>query len=219
MVLFMKFCKNLVWIVILLFCFSPEVINASELDTKSEIKFGIAGGVVMSQLWGIQASSDSWKPGVWLGGFCLMPIAENFLFRPEINFNMRGYRHLYENESDPNGAENKAILDLHYIDFPMLFQFSIEVNETLTPDVVFGPYLGLNTAAYSKNKIGDSAVTEELESIRKFDLGVIAGGRLHYAGNFYLNLRGGAGIIPIINKKNPPKKYNLWIIAGVQYCF
>ncbi len=173
----------------------------------------------MARLWGDHVTKESWSPGGWLGGYLLYPFAENLHFRPEINLCMRGYRYLYTNENDLQGDKSEAILRLNYLDFPLLFQFAITINESLMPDVVFGPYAAWNLSAVARNKIGGSVVSNDVESIRKYDVGFIAGSRLRYTGHFYINLRAGAGLLPIVNKSNPSRKYNLWVLAGIQYRF
>lgn len=180
---------------------------------------GIMGGMTIARLWGDHVTKESWNPGGWFGAYLFFPVAENLYFRPEINFSMRGYRYHYVNENDLQGDESEAILRLNYLDFPLLLQFAITVNESLVPDVVFGPYAAWNISAVASNKFGDSVISEDVSSVRKYDLGFIVGSRLHYAGHFYINLRGGAGLISIVDKPNPPRKYNLWIMAGLQYRF
>ena len=183
------------------------------------VQSGVMGGVTVARLWGLQVSQESWNVGAWAGVYLLVPVADNFYFRPEVNFSMRGYRYLYENENDLQGDKSEAILRLNYIDFPFLFQFAISVNETLIPDVVFGPFLGWNISARSINIVGDSEISEKADNVRKYDLGLMAGGRLHYSKHVYINLRSGAGLLSIVDKPNPPRKYNLWIVAGLQYRF
>ena len=180
---------------------------------------GIMGGVTLAELWGAYVTKESWNIGGWAGAYVLIPVADNFHFRPEINYNMRGYHYFYDNINNPMGEKNEAMLRLNYVDFPMLFQFAVTVNESLAPDVVFGPYVGWNVSSQSKIIIGELEHSEVENNIRKYDLGVIAGSRLLYAGHFYINLRGGAGLISIVDKTNPPRKYNLWVLAGLEYRF
>jgi len=210
--------QRLLWkalVLIMIFGMSARI----QAGTSEKREAGIMGGMTVARLWGDHVTKESWKPGGWLGAYLLTPVADNLNFRPEINFSMRGYHYLYTNENDLQGDKSEAILRLNYLDFPLLFQFAITINESLVPDVVFGPYAAWNISAVSSNKVGDSEISDEVDSVRKYDLGIIAGGRLHYGGHFYINLRGGAGLIPIVDKSNPPRKYNLWITAGLQYRF
>ncbi|MBU1064164.1 PorT family protein [bacterium] len=210
--------RRLFWkILVLLMIFGMLAQTPAGISEKREC--GLMGGMTAARLWGDHVTKESWNPGGWLGAYLLTPVANNLYFRPEISFNMRGYRYLYANENDLQGDKSEAILRLNYLDFPLLFQFAISINESLVPDVVFGPYAAWNISATARNKIGNSEFIAELESVRKYDLGFIVGSRLHYSGHFYINLRGGAGLLPIVDKSNPPRKYNLWILAGLQYRF
>ncbi|MBN2601641.1 MAG: PorT family protein [Candidatus Marinimicrobia bacterium] len=187
---------------------------------KVQIKqSGIMGGMTITRLWGDHVTNESWNSGGWLGTYLLSPVADNLFFRPEINFNMRGYHYIYEDENDRPGDKREATLRLNYLDFPLLFQFAVSVNETLVPDMVIGPYVAWNISATSSNKVGDTEIVEDVDSVRKYDLGIIAGSRIHYAGHFHINLRSGAGLLPIVDKSNPPRKYNLWILVGLEYRF
>jgi len=193
-----------------------------KMPTLANVKIeqsGIMSGITVARLWGDHVTKESWNPGGWLGAYLLTPVSDNLYFRPEINFNMRGYHYIYENENDRPGDKREAILRLNYLDFPLLFQFAVSVNESLVPDIVFGPYIAWNISATSSNKVGDTEIVEDVDSVRKYDLGVIAGSRLYYSGHFYINLRGGAGLLPIVDKSNPPRKYNLWVLAGLEYRF
>ncbi|MDO9549023.1 MAG: porin family protein [Candidatus Marinimicrobia bacterium] len=210
--------RRLFWkILALIMIFGMSAQTQAGISEKREC--GIMGGMTAARLWGDHVTKESWSPGGWFGTYLLIPVADNLNFRPEINFNMRGYRYLYTNENDLQGDKSEAILRLNYLDFPLLFQFAITINESLVPDVVFGPYTAWNISATARNKFGDSEISDDIDSVRKYDLGVIAGGRLHYSGHFYIDLRGGAGLLPIVDKSNPPRKYNLWILAGLQYRF
>jgi len=201
---------------IVLFCLVLQIQVAAKIQIE---QFGLMGGITVARLWGDHVTKESWNPGGWLGAYLLTPVADNLYFRPEINFNMRGYHYIYENENDRPGDKREAILRLNYLDFPLLFQFAVSINESLVPDIVFGPYIAWNISATSSNKVGGSEIIEDVDCVRKYDLGVIAGSRLHYAGHFYIDLRGGAGLLPIVDKSNPPRKYNLWILAGLEYRF
>ena len=79
------------------------------------VQSGVMGGVTVARLWGLQVSQESWNVGAWAGVYLLVPVADNFYFRPEVNFSMRGYRYLYENENDLQGDKSEAILRLNYI--------------------------------------------------------------------------------------------------------
>ncbi|HDP69000.1 MAG TPA: PorT family protein [Candidatus Marinimicrobia bacterium] len=183
------------------------------------VQKGALGGMTAARLWGAHVTKESWRMGGWLGVYILTPVADNLYFRPELSLCMRGYRLLYENPSDLQDDLSEAILELTYLDLPLLFQSSIPVDKDLNTDIFFGAYLSWNISATAANKFGDSKIEDEVNSIRKYDLGFIAGSQLQVSEHCYAQLRGCAGILPVSDTTNPSRKYNLWIAAGLQYRF
>ncbi|HCL00090.1 MAG TPA: hypothetical protein DHW42_08315 [Candidatus Marinimicrobia bacterium] len=183
------------------------------------IDAGAMGGLSMSRMWGLEAKEKLWKPGGWIGAYILFPVADNLYLRPEVNFTMRGYRYSYANESDLQNDRSSAGLDLNYLDFPLLLQFAVPIDEKLIPEIFLGPVVSRNISAVARTRVGETVTSNEVDNIRKIDLGIVAGARIPYRGRFYINLRGGFGILSIIDVEHPPEKHNLWLSAGGEYCF
>lgn len=178
---------------------------------------GLVGGGTLARLWGAHVTKESWRMGSWLGVYTLIPMADNLNFRPELSLCMRGYRLLYENPSDLQDDRSEAILELTYLDLPLLFQSAIPIDKELFTDFFFGACLSWNISATAANKFGDSKIEDEVNSVRKYDFGFIAGGQLQLSERCYAQLRGCAGILPISDTTNPSRKYNVWISVGLQY--
>lgn len=184
-----------------------------------EAELGVTGGLSMARMWGLEAKDRDWKAGGWGGVYAVLPVAENLSFRPEVNFTMKGYRYsFYEDEILPN-HKIYASLDLNYLDFPLLLQFAIPVQDGLVPEFIFGPVLSLNLAGIARSRTGKVKTSYKADNIRKTDLGIIAGARIRYKGRLFVNVRAGAGFLSIIDVQLPPKRYNLWGMAGIEYSF
>jgi hypothetical protein len=208
--------------VILIFTLSVSIFSqTSSLETSEDnsslsMEKGLMGGVSAAKLWGLEANTPLWKPGFWAGIYCVVPIAKNLNLRPEFNFSMKGYRYSYVIDGASQNNRSYASLRLNYLDIPVLFQFSVTVSENLTIDVFIGPCTSVNLKATVSNKIGDEVVDNVATTVRKLDLGAIAGLRVPVTSRLYFNLRGGCGLLPIIDVKYPPQKYNLWSCGGIE---
>jgi len=194
-------------------------LETSEANSPLSVEKGLMGGLTAAKLWGLEANAPLWKPGFWAGIYCIVPIANNLNIRPEFNFSMKGYRYSYVVDEASQNNRRYASLKLNYLDIPVLFQFSVTLSELLNPDFFIGPCASVNLKATVSNKIGDEVVDNVVNTVRKLDLGAIAGFRTPVSHRLYFNLRGGCGFLTIINVKHPPEKYNLWLCGGIEYNF
>jgi len=208
--------------VILIFTLSVSIFSQTsslatpEANSPLWVEKGLMVGVTAAKLWGLEANSPLWKSGLWVGIYCIVPIADNLNLRPEFNFSMKGYRYSYVVDEAARNDRRYANLKLNYLDFPVLFQFSVTVSEQLKPDFFIGPYASVNLKATVSNKIGDEVVDNEVNTVRKLDLGAIAGFRIPVFRRLDFNFRGGFGLLPIIDVEHPPEKYNLWLDSGIE---
>lgn len=209
-----KTCQITIKIILLCMLSGPTATGQLHMVQK-----GLVGGMTVARLWGAHVTKESWRLGSWLGIYTLIPMAENLNFRPEITICMRGYRLLYENPADLQDDKSEALLELTYLDLPLLFQSAIPIDQELFTDLFFGSYISWNIAATAANKFGDSKIEDEVNSVRKYDLGFLVGGQLQVSEHFYAQLRGCAGILPVSDTSNPSHKFNLWIAGGLQYGF
>jgi len=211
--------------VILIFILSVSVFSqTASLETAAAknpliIEKGLLVGMTAAKLWGLEANALLWKPGFWAGIYGVVPIAHNLNLRPELNFSMKGYRYSYVIDAVSQNSRRYASLKLNYLDIPVLFQFSVTLSELLNPDFFIGPYASVNLKATVSNKIGNEVVDNVVSTVRKFDLGAIAGFRIPVFRRLDFNFRGGFGLLPIINVKHPPEKYNLWLGGGIERNF
>ena len=197
----------------------PSALETSEANSPLSVEKGLMVGVTAAKLWGLEANAPLWKPGFWAGIYGIVPIAHNLNLRPELNFSMKGYRYSYVIDAVSQNSRRYASLKLNYLDIPVLFQFSVTLSELLNPDFFIGPYASVNLKATVSNKIGNEVVDNVVSTVRKFDLGAIAGFRIPVFRRLDFNFRVGFGLLPIINVKHPPEKYNLWLGGGIERNF
>jgi hypothetical protein len=198
------------------FFFNTSFAKISEGNSSLLMEKGLMAGITAAKLWGLEANTPLWKSGIWTGIYAIIPIVYNLNLRPEFDFAMKGYRYSYVLDGAAQNTRGYASLNLNYLDIPVLFQFSVTVNENLMPDFFIGPYVSFNLKATASNKIGDEVLDDVVNTVRKLDLGAITGFRVPVSRRLYFNLRGGCGLLPIINVEHPPEKYNLWLGGGIE---
>jgi opacity protein-like surface antigen len=110
------------------------------------------------------------------------------------------------------------LFKVHYLEIPLMFRYTFQLNESLLPYALAGPSIGLLTSAKYHNK--DGGEQDEKDNTKFFDFGVGFGGGVKYPwGNktFFGELRYVLGLVNI-NKEEDEfevKNRGLQLVVGI----
>jgi hypothetical protein len=182
--------------VILCFSLSCAVIIATathafaqEQQTSSENslspKFGIKGGVNLTNMYVNDVSDENMKVGFNAGFFAKLPVAKGFSIQPELLYTSKGAKETYDNFIEGTGEYR---FNLNYIELPVLAVINVAKNFNLH----VGPYISYLAAVNIKDLKDDGTIDEitelNAENFNRFDYGV-AGGLGIDISNFTLGAR------------------------------
>jgi hypothetical protein len=170
--------------------FSVILISTSAYGQMS--RFGVKGGLNLSNMTGDNTNDNTLKAGFHAGAFGKFEITEEFAIQPEFLYSAKGFTSTFDNIL----AEGDAQFNLNYLEIP------INVVYNLSEDFAFhlGPYLGYlananvstNTEILNFFQI-DSSDELDTNNFNRLDLGLTAGlnfnmNRLIFGFNYNLGL-------------------------------
>jgi opacity protein-like surface antigen len=137
-------------LLIFAFCFS-----------NAQIRYGAEAGLNLANVQNDGVDHKA-RTGYRLGGFVQVPLTDNWVLRPALQYSLKGFR---QPATQFNG---EATVSLHYLTLPLLLGY--QPTKDLT--ILLGPEAGVLASATAKSDAGNN----DLSNIyRKFDLGVDLG--------------------------------------------
>jgi hypothetical protein len=135
-------------------------------------KFGLKGGVNLTNMFVDDVSDENMKVGFNAGFFAKLPITRGFSIQPELLYTSKGAKLKYDNIIE---GEGEYRFNLNYIEMPVLAVINVAPNFNLH----VGPYVSYLAAANIKNLDDDgnnNDVTElDAENFNRFDYGLVGG--------------------------------------------
>lgn len=150
--------------------FAQEQQTTSESDLSP--KFGIKGGVNLTNMFVDDVSDENMKVGFNAGFFAKLPITRGFSIQPELLYTSKGAKLTYDNILE---GEGEYRFNLNYIELPVLAVVNVAKNFNLH----VGPYVSYLAAANIKNLDDDGnnndVVDLKAENFNRFDYGLVGG--------------------------------------------
>ena len=167
---------------------------AQEQQTSSENslspKFGIKGGVNLTNMFVNDVSDENMKVGFNAGFFAKLPVTKGFSIQPELLYSSKGAKETYNNFLEGKGEYR---FNLNYIELPVLAVINVAKNF----NVHVGPYISYLAAVNIKDLNDDGTIDEikelNAENFNRVDYGV-AGGLGIDISNFTLGARYSYGL-------------------------
>jgi hypothetical protein len=149
---------------------------AQEQQTTAEsglsAKFGIKGGLNLTNLYVDNVSSEHMKAGFNAGVFAKLPITKGFSIQPELLYSVKGAKDTYNNLLQGNGEYR---FNLGYMELPVLAVVNLAPNFNLH----LGGYAAYLVSANVKdvNSNGDIQGATDLntDNFRRWDFGLVGG--------------------------------------------
>jgi Outer membrane protein beta-barrel domain len=164
-------------------------IIAQEQQTGAESrispKFGIKGGINLSNLYVDDVDDENMKLGINGGFYAKLPVAKGFSIQPELLYSNKGSKLTYNN---PLFGSGEYRFNLHYVEVPVLAVINVAKNFNLH----VGPYASYLVAA-NITDLNDNGTVDEVtdlnaDNFNRFDWG-LSGGLGIDVGNLTIGAR------------------------------
>jgi hypothetical protein len=192
-----SFVKRLVFpaVVAMLAIFSTA--QAQEQQTSSEsapsTKFGIKGGLNLTNLHSDNFSDSHLKTGFLAGVYSKIPVTPGFSIQPELLYSLKGSKSDYNNPIQGNGEYR---FNLGYVELPLLAVVNLSKNFSIHAGG-YGAYLtNANIKNENSQNVQEGITDLNAEDFNRWDFG-LAGGVGFDIENFTLGARYNYGFINI----------------------
>lgn len=141
-------------------------------EGKLTPKFGIKGGLNLTNLYVDDVSKEHMKAGFNAGIFAKLPITPGFSIQPELLYSVKGAKDTYSNFLQGDGEYR---FNLGYMELPVL----AVVNITKNFNIHAGPYLGYLVSANVKDVNNDGSIKGatdlKTDDFNRWDVGLAGG--------------------------------------------
>lgn len=136
-------------------------------------KFGIKGGVNLTNLYVQDVSDENMKVNFHAGFFAKLPVTTGFSIQPELLYTSKGAKETYNNFFSGNGEYR---FNLNYIELPVALVFNVTPNFNLHVGGYAAYLVNTNITNLDKNS-GDITQVSNLneDDFHRFDAGVLGG--------------------------------------------
>jgi hypothetical protein len=136
-------------------------------------KFGIKGGVSLTNMYVDDVSDENMKVGFNAGVFAKLPVARGFSIQPELLYFSKGAKETYDNFVL---GEGEYRFNLNYIELPVLAVINLGENFNIHA----GPYVSYLAGVNIKDMNDDEGTIDEIaeldaDNFNRFDYGVAGG--------------------------------------------
>jgi hypothetical protein len=198
-----------------------STVKAQQQQTSEEsalsTKFGIKGGLNLTNLHSDNFSDDHMKAGFSAGIFSKIPITPGFSIQPELLYSLKGSKSDYNNVVQGSGQYR---FNLGYIELPLLAVVNLSKNFSIHAGG-YGSYLTNVNIKDVNNQGNVNGITEvNADNFNRWDFG-LAGGIGFDIENFMMGARYNYGLTNIGKSGNTSgdvfgnaKNYGLSIYVG-----
>ena len=152
------------------------IVSAQEQQTSMENsrspKFGVKGGVNLSNLYTDEADDNNLKAGLNLGLYAKLPLTKGISIQPELIYSSKGAKLTYSNFVLGKGEYR---FNLNYVEVPVLLVFNLAKNL----NVQGGGYVSYLASANIKDLKDNGTINniKELDAsnFNRFDYGLAGG--------------------------------------------
>ncbi|MFH7018165.1 porin family protein [Flavobacterium sp. FlaQc-47] len=159
---------------------SALAVMAFGFTNAQSTRFGVKGGLNLSNIVGGDVEDSKSLVGFHVGGFAEIKIADKFAIQPEILYSAQG------STFDGGPLFGDVDLKLNYLNIPVLAKYYIVPKFS----VEAGPQLGVLLSAKSEGE-------DVKDGFKSVDFGFNVGAGFHFTEDLSINLRYTIGISPI----------------------
>ncbi|OIO04382.1 MAG: hypothetical protein COX65_03520 [Elusimicrobia bacterium CG_4_10_14_0_2_um_filter_56_8] len=141
-----------------------------------EVKAGLKTGLNVTTFIGSDASPGDvgkvQKSGLVAGGYVIIPVNKQVKVQAECLVSVKGAIYKWE----VLDTVYEEILNLTYLEIPVLARFDIETRSAAKPAILIGPAFGIKISARGEYRSIGASSSGDLDHIKTFDPGLVLGG-------------------------------------------
>lgn len=175
-----------------------------------QLTYGIRGGMNIARITETEFDYDS-RVSIMAGGYINYRFPNSqFSIQPEMLYTQKGFK------------DSEMVIELDYIEFPILAKYSFNPHHPVNPSVFFGPYFGFMVNAETDDAPGGNFSHNIEDSVDDSpQMGLTAGGGINI-NQFYIGVRYSAGLTnltiePRIFLSPESRQRTLSIITGFSF--
>lgn len=148
---------------------------AQEQQTVGEpvptTKFGIKGGLNLSNLYVSDVKDENMKVGFNAGMFAKIPLTRGVSLQPELLYSQKGSKVTYDNIY----GSGEYRYNLNYVELPLSFVFNVARNFNLHAGGYASYLVGANIKQLKSNGDLNTIADLKADDFNRFDFGVLGG--------------------------------------------
>ena len=141
-------------------------------DSGPTAKFGIKGGLNLTNLYSSEANTDHLKAGFNAGVFAKLPVTKGFSIQPEILYSLKGNKSTYDNVLQGSGEYR---FNLGYVEVPVLAVVNLAPNFNLHLGGYAAYLVNANVKNVSSNGDVQGVTDLNTSDFNKWDFGLAGG--------------------------------------------
>ena len=156
---------------------------------------GLKAGLNIANFGGSDAENNSSIMGFAVGGFVVWSFSDNFGIRPEILYSKKGSELKVEDETTL--FPFTGTFNLHYLEIPILFQYTIPTPGSFKPNIFIGPSLSIVLDSKVDLDVLGIGIEVDYEDIKTTDFGLVFGVGAVWNDKFTIDARYSLGLTSI----------------------
>ncbi len=144
----------------------------TSVDTGMTAKFGIKGGLNLTNLYVADVSNEHMKAGFNAGVFVKIPVTRGFSIEPEVLYSVKGARDTYNNFAQGNGEYR---FNLNFIEMPLVAVVNLAPNFNIHAGGYAAYLVGANVQDVNSNGTIEGATDLNADNFRRWDFGLVGG--------------------------------------------
>ena len=168
--------RTVIGLVIAAILLAPAGIYAQEQQTSADsgmtAKFGIKGGLNLTNLYVANVSSEHMKAGFNAGVFAKLPVTRGFSIQPELLYSVKGAKDDYNNLAEGSGEYR---FNLGYIELPLLAVVNLAPNFNLHAGGYAAYLVSANVEDVNSNGTITGATELNADNFQRWDFGLVGG--------------------------------------------
>jgi hypothetical protein len=163
----------LVMLPILCICVSAAAQEQqTSLENKLHSKFGIKGGVNLTNLYVNDVSDEHMKVGFNAGIFAKLAVAKGFSIQPELLYTVKGAKENYNNFIQGSGEYR---FNLNYVELPLLAVINLGKNFNIHAGGYAAYLVSANIKDVDNNGTINGATDLNEDNFQRWDAGLVGG--------------------------------------------
>jgi hypothetical protein len=144
----------------------------TSVDNGLTAKFGIKGGLNLTNLYVSDVSNEHMKAGFNAGVFVKIPVTRGFSIQPELLYSVKGARDTYDNFAQGSGEYR---FNLNYIEMPLVAVVNLAPNFNIHAGGYAAYLVGANVQDVNSNGTIEGATELNADNFNRWDFGLVGG--------------------------------------------